>query len=850
MLAFEDYSNAVGKVAKVREVLHAVIRNASVEIRGLAEQIADEQKELRRLGQGSQGQANTPALEADFASLRARILKAGFAATSDTVDAGVLRGWRAAIEGRHAESYSRSNRLATLAKEVSDLARMNAERTALALQLAQREEAAAATEAKRSAAEMAVQRAERTLAEVTVIRAQAQNRAALLEWIRSTKPRYATLLGQHESVSEALEHASRALAEHRASEEHAVRVLRTRETRAAQANERLTIAREELVAVQHLIDATAAWQANRVRSASFVEQEHALLRSLEPLRAEERDLSQQIAAILTVEARLSRQISEVDQNQSQLNQLLSQLQGHIRDGTCPLCGQDHGSTDGLIHRIQTRIAVDAATSVRVELTGVQQKAAVLRERAIANKEKQRAAEMHLATLTAERAQFTAEIAAFSGAAKAIGFDPAAAGPKAAEHLQERRARVEQEIEELSADLETQEAALQAARTAVAQARTAVAASTTDVADRTQSLARLQEDADRLRNARRLTDVPLDVDEEQLGHLERDTLQEVAKLSAEAAKAEADVASQRPQLSALAQESLLIRAELATVNTHLARLRAAVTQTTARLSEFQLAPDTSEAAILAMVAEEARAQARLLALRDSVSSLELALDAATTAAALSRVSQGVRSKERALAAATHKRAQHEPWLEYFEELSHLVSSRQDEAIASFTREYGPRTSVIQQRLRSVYGFDEIEIQSHASTISVRVRRRGEELRPTDYFSQSQQQTLLLGLFLTACVSQTWSALCPVFLDDPVTHFDDLNTYAFLDLLVGLIESEPGRRQFVISTCDERLLQLAQRKFRHLKERARFYRFSAIGATGPVVDEIPHPQSLERTPNTPS
>jgi hypothetical protein len=129
---------------------------------------------------------------------------------------------------------------------------------------------------------------------------------------------------------------------------------------------------------------------------------------------------------------------------------------------------------------------------------------------------------------------------------------------------------------------------------------------------------------------------------------------------------------------------------------------------------------------------------------------------------------------------------------------LVSAQQNEAISGFTREYGPRTSVIQRRLRSVYGFDDIEIQSKESTITVRVKRHGEELRPIDYFSQSQQQTLLLGLFLTACISQTWSGFAPVFMDDPVTHFDDLNTYAFLDLIVGLLESDVGKRQFIIST----------------------------------------------------
>ena len=187
----------------------------------------------------------------------------------------------------------------------------------------------------------------------------------------------------------------------------------------------------------------------------------------------------------------------------------------------------------------------------------------------------------------------------------------------------------------------------------------------------------------------------------------------------------------------------------------------------------------------------------------------------------------------------KRDRHQPWVKYFEEVSRLVSSQQNEAIANFTREYGPRTSVIQRRLRSVYGFDEIEIRSRESTINVRVNRHGEALCPTDYFSQSQQQTLLLGLFLTACSSQTWSAFSPVFLDDPLTYFDDLNTYAFLDLIVGLLESDFGKRQFVISTCDEKLLKLARQKFRYLSERAKFYRFSAIGADGPIIDEIAPP-----------
>jgi DNA repair protein SbcC/Rad50 len=60
---------------------------------------------------------------------------------------------------------------------------------------------------------------------------------------------------------------------------------------------------------------------------------------------------------------------------------------------------------------------------------------------------------------------------------------------------------------------------------------------------------------------------------------------------------------------------------------------------------------------------------------------------------------------------------------------------------------------------------------------------------------------------------------------------------MDLILGLQGSPEGERQFVISTCDEKLLQLARQKFKHMGTAAKFYRFSAIGAEGPMVTAIP-------------
>lgn len=589
----------------------------------------------------------------------------------------------------------------------------------------------------------------------------------------------------------------------------------------------------------HLLnESLAIWEANRARLAATAQAEQDSLDSLELLRIKERGLSEQSAAIAENEAQLSRQIAEVDGNQSVLRRLLSQLQRHVQDRTCPLCGKDHGSKEELIRSIQGQVAADAASGTRLELSHTQERARAVAGQIGDNKQQIQTVETQLNQMKSERSRIADEIRSFATSAEKLGIAMENASTVPGQ-LRARENRAQEEVVALNKEAQVAEHKPLTTREALVKARDLVQATTAEVTAKERTLARLQEEANRFRHDPRLTQISLDIDSTQLADMERTIDREVTEISAAIAKAEVDLTPKRAQLASLRQESNSLKAQLATLRTQLANLQTKLTQIRARLAEFKLPPDISEESLLAMIAEESQAQSQLVTLRDSAANLELAIDAATTAAALTRLRENVRNKENGIARTGRERDQHQPWLKYFDGLSHLVSSQQSEAIANFTRDYGPRTSVIQRRLRSVYGFDDIEIHSEQSTIRVRVKRHGEELRPTDYFSQSQQQTLLLGLFLTACLSQTWSALSPVFLDDPVTHFDDLNTYAFLDLIVGLLESDVARRQFIISTCDEKFLQLSRQKFRHLGRRAKFYCFSAISADGPVVSEIEMP-----------
>ena len=760
----------------------------------------------------------------------------GVVVTSQKPDPLIVRGWRASLESRIAEGQSRSARLSSLAKEAAGLPQARADLAGLQQQLAEKEKALANTEERRTAAELELQHAQRRLDEVNFRSGETQTKADVLKWVRATKPIYARLIEQERTINAELNSATEALAQHRTNEERATSKLRNQNDLAAQATEKLNTKRAELTAVQSLNELLASWQSNRDRLAAIVELEQTAVKSLESLRAVARELAPQVIAVTAEEARISRQVAQLDENQSELRNLLSQLMGHVRDGICPLCGVDHRSKDELTHRIQSHIDADVASAARADLNGVRERVKQLAERTADNKQKEQATERELTNLKNEQARINAEIGEFENSAVKLGFVLEASGPSPAEQLQARLARIQQEIGELNQQINDISGAAGAARTELATTKSLAATKATEISDRTVALTRLRKEASQLRDDPRAKQVPLDIGEEQLADLERLNREQLAGSKAEAMKAESEAAKKKSAVSTLRHESTSVKSQLSTLRTKLIDLQGTMTQITARFEESKVPSDASEEMLLSLIAEESRTQAQLLALRDSVSNLELAIDAATTSAALVQLRQNVRNKEKAVATATRQRDQQQPWLKYFEELSRLVSSQQNEAIASFTREYGPRTSVIQHRLRSVYGFDDIEIRSQESSIIVRIKRHGEELQPTDYFSQSQQQTLFLGLFFTACISQTWSAFSPIFLDDPVTHFDDLNTYAFLDLIVGLLEPNLGKRQFIISTCDEKLLQLARQKFRHLGERAKFYRFSAISADGPAVDEV--------------
>ena len=836
MLAFEDYANAVAKATRVREVLQHSIAEASDAIRLLAEQIALEKKEIERLGQSAKSHANVQALEPEIEALRQRLFAAGIPSNSQTATPATIRGWRASVESKHAQSRANAERLGLIAKELSVVPRMRAELTAVQQQTAERERLLQTIDEKRGLTETEVQALERRAAELADIRMAEQKRLESFAWLRKNQTDFARFSARKQELETTVRRQDDELQLLRAKETAAGATLRSREVQIAQLAEKIGVVRQQRNTVQAFLEAAPRWQTNRARLAAIAQSEQKNAATVETLRAEERELAPLLATARAEEGRLVQHIAEADKSQSELRGLISQLEGHVQTGFCPLCGDDHGSKEGLLKSIERHVARDAASGARADLTQVRERVRQLGERVAANKQRQQVVTQERNGLSTERERLDSDIAQFSVMASKLVITLEGAGPTPAEQGAAIHAQLNQDLAELEKLNGEAQAAITNDRTAVAVATAAVAQKKAEAEQTRGEIKRVQQEIDRVRAEAQAARVTLEMEPQQLADLEETSRKRLEEAKADSVKLDAETNLKKTELRAARQHTTALKEQLAALRAQAGQLQKNIGQVTAKLEQAGLPLDSTDERLLQMVAEQSRLQADLAALRDTASSLELAMDAATTAAALTTLQGTIRNREKQAAEYAAKRDRCQPWLKYFDEVSRLVATQQNEAIANFTYLYGPRTSVIQRRLRSVYGFDDIEMTSRESSISVRVKRSGETLRPIDYFSQSQQQTLLLGLFLTACSSQTWSAFSPVFLDDPVTHFDDLNTYAFLDLLVGLIDSEPDARQFVISTCDEKLLQLARQKFRHFGERAKFYRFKAIGAEGPQVEEM--------------
>ena len=836
MLAFEDYVSALSKTAEVQKVIQTVVFTCSREAQRLGEQIALDQAELTRLEAIVAANTDVGTLEPRFAALRDEMTELGLTATTGQLDVATLRQWRTLLETTQAENTSSSERLEALRSSIGHVATLLRDQATLGSAITQLEKQLANIEPQRLVAEQLQNGSQSQLASLRRQEGVLRQRHATLEWVGTVKQGYGAIKAEHDQLAQSVAHLIEEETKLRNEEASAEAVKTSCDTVYFSHSKELLAATQRAQTLSALAARKPDIGDKMMRLDVISNAEKELVLTLEAFRSQARSLRSGVETTrLAVEA-AQQELAQSSKSANDLKTLVTQIRGHVHGEDCPVCGEHYSSTDELLQRIDNQLRASPNRDIEARLATKRSEHSKMSQDYADVSLKIDAADAHRNVLQQERLVLETALLEFSRETSSLGFASELSLP-VFDQIESAAKQADEAIGSAQQRAETLARAREMSAKALAVAQAARIAKSAEVTAATKASERVRQALRELQADPRRGQISLDQASEDLITLTSDCQQQLAETTEKIAVAQSAFDLQKSQLTALADQVNSARRSLQELRPRESAATKGLAEHRAALSQLDLPEDASEVVIGERLGELARRRALAASLLDRSRSLEIGLDVATTAAALTSLKAALNAKLDSLTKENQKRAQYEPWADYFKRVAQLLSAQQNAATVSFTKEYGPRTAVIQRRLRPVYGFDDLSITSQAGAINVRVTRHGEPLRPTDYFSQSQQQTLLLGLFLTACSSQTWSAFSPILLDDPVTHFDDLNTYALLDLISGLIQSSEAPRQFVVSTCDEKLLQLARQKFAPLKANAKFYRFSAIGAEGPMVSELP-------------
>lgn len=832
MLAFEDYASGLKKTEEVLKLAEQEYSKAILDIRNAKLIIASEQEELGRLETLAGSDTSPDMLNDRYAALVEAVTTAGFPisgiAHRDT------RGMRAMLEANASElSAQRSVAL----KAIEQLEQLNSLRVQLESKRAQMIEQQAQllqVELHEKAVSERIGSLSSQLAQLKTQEEGFQLRRDWLNWAVSVHPEYEQLTCRAQNLTAELTVLSASVRQQRDVLEQAKAV----QSEAAVSFQLIETAQkaatERRIRFQLVKDAAEAWDQATPTLLQLKDTEANFQASLEGLRKQfgEEQRAELSQKLLVEKAEL--ELMEARSSDSKLKELIAELRGHVDGPNCQLCGHDHGSREDLLAAIDKRVQYGDAF-VRLSEVAAMQRATFQtlmgRRQALATRIEQE--ELQLTQTQVQRAKLEQQCANYEALLGSIGLSLTSETPQQIQtlntqiHVDELKAAGKvSSARQLLEAAEVKLASTMAAYQTLDEQKQAAESKLNDAQNR---LGELQDLANT--GAIDLVSSIQDLSKEKL-YIES---QQVAT-SAVAESVNTEIDNQKAILAAANVTVSSARDSYQHMSQNLTQSQARIQWILSELEAARFDSTISPDELLQQVKATSAREALALSLRDRVAKLEVAIDIAATSAAFESIRKRIMDHEAVVKKAAAHAEKTKPWIKFFSEVKRLLSTQQAFATNHFITAYGPRTAVIQQRLRPVYGFSEIEVSSRDSAIGIRVHRKGELLRPTDYFSQSQVQTLVLGLFLTACSSQTWSGFSSIMMDDPVTHFDDLNTYALLDLILGLQSSPEGDRQFVISTCDEKLLQLARHKFRHMGSAAKFYRFQAIGTEGPVVSEI--------------
>jgi DNA repair protein SbcC/Rad50 len=522
-------------------------------------------------------------------------------------------------------------------------------------------------------------------------------------------------------------------------------------------------------------------------------------------------------------------------NQNELTKLLDEIEAHVENSICPICGTDHKSKTILIDKIHSQkesrpALVNALAKQCTEIRQTLKEDSLTLERLISNNDNKKSEfqkNSHNLTLIEESIKAFEKNLISSGLKidsqiSTSIINKLKEGKAALLSLQELFKQKEAEENIISKKVKELQQNLTFLSEAVKRANT--------------SIQPLEDQINTIRNNAATLGISLDMTSNEYDA-------EMGSVSARKLKEEECINHLSSQIDSLKKEltDIIIKETEVTNKINASSQKKEELERLVHTFKENAASQINREILTIELIKEQRelAEVRVDTLNDLCRrciNLEMTLDSASRTAKRAELEanfQSISKQIDTLDNESNRLLTSKKWLISVRDALQLYSSN---AITHHIETFGPLSSLIQKRLRVVYGFSDVRLSAQGNEIRVEVGWGKEQVKPADYFSESQKQILMLSIYLASRFTQTWSGFAPVMMDDPVTHFDDLNAFGFVELIRGLATNSKSKKQFFISTCEDRLFELMQKKFKNLPGGAIFYRFEGIDQNGPKVTQL--------------
>ncbi len=834
MLALQDYVQGIDKTSQITTDLRRQIQEKKTRIASMEKDLVSKQIQIHDLQKLRNSIEQPQAVTQMGKEIAIRVVKAGIDIGDSTLDEKTARGWRSLVGAKIASLERRASIVNEILRKYPEyldckekLAETLASLSKVTTSLDDVNKRIKEVQVKWGSADAQI---EKKLDEEKTILSEKDN----LDWFLAVRLKYiASTDGAkkqsllYNDVNDKLTTVSSRLAFLESQREPLLDAIKDKRTQ-------IDDFRKNVDDLDRLCAEIENWQ-------SWVDQEKLAVSELQVLDGQlaglEREMSLKQQEFLTAEkyyTELGSHLAGMQALESELQQLLLGLEDHIVNNICPACGASYASKDELIEKLHKCRGSDSEELSKLRQAHGEAKLKYEQLRAVTLDMQNRiqdSTQKHDKTVQ-ELDELHDKISQYEERLLAFGIQATTRDVEVSVNTERKRAldaisTSQRELENLLSQAGLNESELSGLK----DKQVGLLATMHEISARQESLKGqvatiTQEALDRRVSmtmtkgaaAKRLTKIA------QLIQANQKELQ--------AARAEADRVKEELNLLETKKHNLQKEVD------GLSNVRDSQTECVDDVKRLTIEIGLSEVdanriqEIYSQVSQQVR---ELNVLHDDLSNLEMALNNAEMSGTSARIAKEKSDLEQITKSEKQILRELDDWCVYFQTIREELEQLRSQALEKHIESYGPLSSSIQKRLRSVYGFGDVNLRVHKGTIIAEVERSGHiGLSPSDYFSESQIQIAMLSLFLSANLTQNWSRFCPILLDDPVEHFDDLNSYALVGLIKRLASRRRYGRQFIVSTCDERLYRLMRQQFNTIDGKVAYYKFAALGETGPTIE----------------